>query len=311
MSKKDKKKQVNKESIFNYDDEVEDYTSNNLKRIQKEKRKKKKLIIKEQKRQKREQARKNVKFTQQEIRMVKKAQNILKGVCVLIVVVTIIILILLSPIFNIKKIEVKGNTSISEQEIISLLQIELNTNLFKERSSTIVERLKQNSYIGQVNIDRVIPSTLIITIKERTIKYLFELGDSYVYVDEQGYILEISKNNIEDKIKVKGYSTPEEELISGKRLCENDLDMLNVIGQIIKAAENNDIAYLITEIDISNSEDILLYLDSEQKIVHLGNKENLDIKMPYIKEIINKNKDIKGEIFVNVDLNTKWPYFRF
>ena len=316
MPRKGKKKTSNnRESIFNYDKEVKDLTPKQIKKIkkkkQKEAKKRKKQIIKEQKRQQWEENKRGVKLTPQEIRRVKKVERFLKIICLLILIITIIILFLLSPIFNIKKIEVTGNKTISEQEIVSLLGIGQDTNLFKEKTSVITEKLRQNPYIGKIGINRKIPSTLQITIEEREVAYLLEFGESFVYIDSQGYILEISKDNKEDKIKILGYDTQEDNLIPGKRLCDTDLDKLDTIGQILKSAENNEIANLITSIDMSNEEDILLYLDSEQKKVHLGNKMNMDIKMPYIKEIINKEKGNRGEIFVNMDLNTKRPYFRF
>ena len=313
MRKKDSKKKQ-KDSIFNYDEEVRDLTSRELDRIRKKKQKEsrnKKKSIKKIKREQEKKVRNVRKRTPKEIKRINKTKKIAKFMGLIIVILTTIVLFLLSPIFNIKKIEISGNERITEQEIISLLNIKENTNLFKERTNEINKKLSQNAYISNVSINRKIPSTLQITIQERKVAYLLEYGESYIYIDSQGYILEISKENIEDIVKITGYETPEEDRIAGNRICNEDLDKLNTISQILKAAENNEILQFITAIDISNEDDFILFLDLEQKKVHLGNKLNLDIKMPYIKEIIHKESGVRGEIFVNMDLNTKKAYFRF
>ena len=50
-------------------------------------------------------------------------------------------------------------------------------------------------------------------------------------------------------------------------------------------------------------------MKKEKKIVHLGDVTNLALKMLYVSDIINKEKD-EGEIFVNTDLENKGSIFR-
>ena len=51
-------------------------------------------------------------------------------------------------------------------------------------------------------------------------------------------------------------------------------------------------------------------MEGEQKYVYLGDKTSLDTKMLYVKVILEKEKEHAGEIFVNMDLNQKNPFFR-
>ena len=53
------------------------------------------------------------------------------------------------------------------------------------------------------------------------------------------------------------------------------------------------------------------YLDKENKTVHLGNSSQLKTKVLYIKEILEKEKEKEGIIFVNGDFTQKFKaYFR-
>jgi len=48
----------------------------------------------------------------------------------------------------------------------------------------------------------------------------------------------------------------------------------------------------------------------EKKTVHMGDNSNLSTKMLYIISILEENKGVEGEIFVNTDLSNKGAIFR-
>ena len=216
---------------------------------------------------------------------------------------------LLSSFFNIKKIEIVGNNKLTRDEAISLSQIEIEENTFKLSKNKIEKNIKQNAYVESVKIKRNLPSTILIEIEERVPTYMITFANAYAYINNQGYYVEISKEKLELPI-ITGYATKEEDIQLGERLCTEDLQKLDDILQIMKAAESNEIANIVTKINISDKQDYVLELKSEKKTVHVGDTSNLSTKMLYIKEIIEQNKKIEGEILVNTDLNNKWAIFR-
>ena len=216
---------------------------------------------------------------------------------------------LLSSFFNIKKIEIVGNNKLTRDEAISLSQIEIEENTFKLSKNKIEKNIKQNAYVESVKIKRNLPSTILIEIEERVPTYMITFANAYAYINNQGYFVEISKEKLELPI-ITGYATKEEDIQLGERLCTEDLQKLDDILQIMKAAESNEIANIVTKINISDKQEYVLELKSEKKTVHVGDTSNLSTKMLYIKEIIEQNKKIEGEILVNTDLNNKWAIFR-
>lgn len=235
--------------------------------------------------------------------------RIIKWITILLILIGGTIYFLLSPIFNIKNIEVKGNNKLTKEEIISLSQIQLEENTFKLVKNKVEKSVKQNSYIENVKVHRKLPDTVIIEVEERIPTYMIAFANAYAYINNQGYFLEISKDKIEVPL-ITGYSTKEEEIQEGSRLCLEDLQKLESVLQIVKAAESNELSSLITKINISNKQDYILELKSEKKSVHIGNTTNLSTKMLYIKSIIEQNKNIEGEILVNTDLSNKGAIFR-
>ena len=67
---------------------------------------------------------------------------------------------------------------------------------------------------------------------------------------------------------------------------------------------------MITKIDVSNNRNYTLILEGEQKTVYLGDCSDLNTKMLYLNGILNQTKNLAGEIFLNMDLNTDDAYFR-
>ena len=286
-----------------------------IEKLKKQKReaknKRKKEIIKQAKREEKERLkRQRPQITEKQARQIKKVKKALINVSLIILIITAITLFLLSPIFSIENISIKNNEKLSQEEIISLSQIEKGTNLFKIRNAEIKNNIKENAYVDEVKVNRILPNTIEITVTERQVAYLLEYGSSYAYIDEQGYILEISSENITDKIKIRGYKTTEDNIKPGNRLIKEDLNKLNDVAIITDTAKNSGINAQITSINIENQNEYSLYMESEKKTVHIGSISNLDTKMLYLQVMLEKEKDNEGEIFLNIDFKTKNPYFK-
>ena len=75
-------------------------------------------------------------------------------------------------------------------------------------------------------------------------------------------------------------------------------------------ANVRNIGTLITTIDITNDNEYTLYFESEQKTAYLGDCSDLETRMLYLATILERERGIPGEIFVNINLNTDDAFFR-
>lgn len=281
----------------------------------KEKRTKEKELAKIEKtqerlRKKRIKQTRKARMTEEEIRRNRRIKLVIKIFLILVVLVGLIIYIMLSPIFNIKNITVEGNSKIASQQIISLSKVTNDMNLFRVSNKDTIKAIKENPYIKTVSIKRNLPDTITFVVTERVATYMLEYGSSYAYIDNQGFILEMTSTKLDGAAKITGYETPQEDIVPGNRLCENDLNKLNTVLKITASAKNNEINNLITTINIEDETNYTLFLESERKTVYLGDCTNLDTRMLYVKAIIEREKNYAGEIFVNMNLNEKNPFFR-
>lgn len=239
----------------------------------------------------------------------KKFLNTLKYVFLGICVILAIVAAMMSPLFNIKLINVYGNEKITVDEIISLSQININENTYRTSMTKAKKKILENPYIEDVKIKRVLPDKVNIEITERKPSFMIEYGSGYVYINNQGYILEVADEKLDAPI-LQGEETLTEDFVPGKRLCLNDLNKLTTVIKIMEIAESNEISGLISRIDIANKQNYKIVFESENKVAYFGDSTDINTKILSIKSILEREKDVAGEIFVNMDLKTGYPTFR-
>ena len=218
--------------------------------------------------------------------------------CTILVIIAVL-LILNSPLFNVKNIVVEGNDTNSSEKIVSLSGLQTYTNIFKFNENDVLEKIKENAYIENVKIEKKLPSTVKIIVEERTPKYMLQFADSYVYINNQGYMLEISNEKLNIPILI-GFTTDLSNIKAGNRITIDDLKKMDMVIKIYEAAKSNGLADLVTK----------MYLETEGKKVYLGECSNLNTRILYLNSILEASKGKSGEIFLNMDLNEQNPYFR-
>lgn len=288
--------QRNKETFdetFDFDTETVIGMTNKNK-IKQEEQKKKEFIQQQRKRN----------------RLIKRIKRIGKAVIFLGILVGAIVFATCSPIFNIANIEVLNNNRVSSETVISLSGIQTNENIFRFIATKVSNQIKQNAYIEDVKIKRVLPNKVQFEITEREPDFCIPVLGEFAYINTQGYILEIAQNELNLPI-IYGIQTAEEKITVGNRIQEEDLVSLETVLKIMNVMKDAEVLDKVTSIDISNKSDYSIYMQEEKKTIYIGDGANLSNKMLYVKAILEKEKDVAGEIFANGDLNSNFKvYFR-
>ncbi len=291
--KRIKENKVEKEENFDLETETVIQMTNRNK-IKKEEERKRKISQEEKRRRKRN----------------KKIKFLLKTFLLLAIIIGGITFALVSPIFNIKDIQVANQNQVNVETIISLSELKTEENIFRFSKNKTANKIEENPYIKSAKIHRKFPSTVKIEVEEREHYYSADFLGKYAYLDKQGYILEIGEENKEKTI-LQGIKTPEDQVVEGNRLNEEDLEKLEDVIKIMNATKEYNLNDKVKSIDISNKNEYSIYLEEEKKKVYLGDNTNLSNKMLYANAIIEEEKGKAGEIFANGDLNQKFRvYFK-
>ncbi|GIM31999.1 cell division protein FtsQ/DivIB [Paraclostridium bifermentans] len=170
----------------------------------------------------------------------------------ILLVILFIYICISSSIFELKQIDVDGNSKITKSDIIKIGDIETGKNIFKYNLNDVEKKLLVNPYIKYVKVSRKFPDKLVITIKENSEYTIIKEGASYIYIGENGLVLSEQKD-------IKNKNIP---LVSGIEIKNKKLNT--------KIKINSD-----------KSNDIILAIDTLKK-------NNMSRKVESIK--INKNK---------------------
>lgn len=217
--------------------------------------------------------------------------------------------LLTSPSFNIQEISINGNSKLSSQQISALAEVQRGDNIFAKLNIVMKVKLKQNGYIEDVEINKIYPNKIEINIIERKQQFQIKTQDEgYIYIDEQGYILEYAKDKL-DVPTIVGMNITTSDLETLHRLSEEDLDKMENVLQIREQCKNIEIADKITQYEVSD--DYIINLENDGIAINLGDATNLKNRMYYVNAILKQEAGNKGVIYVNGDLNEGFSsYFR-
>ena len=244
------------------------------------------------------------------LKRIKRIKRIVKWTAIILIIVGGTTFAMVSPMFNIQDIQVNNINRISADTIISLSGLSKGQNIFRFLTNNIEENIKQEPYVDSVEIKRVLPNKIEINVTERERNFSLEFLNGYAYINNQGYILEISNDKAGLPV-LQGAVTPEEEIKAGNRLQKEDLEKLGTVIRIMDLCKANGLDSLITSIDMSDKNDYSIYMEQEKKTVYLGDESNLGDKILWVQPILEDNKGIEGEIYVNGDLNNDFkPRFK-
>ena len=248
---------------------------------------------------------------QREIELKKRKRRKIVFIIILIMtfVVGICTYLLTAEVFKIQSITITGNKELSQEDIYELVGIKIGDNIFSTFEIVTKVRLKQNGYIEDAKIKKIYPNKIEIEITERKKQFqvLTETG-CYIYIDEQGYLLDYSMDMLELPTII-GMEITEDKIDMINRLEKNDLEKMENILQIQAEAKEIGLVDAITKYQVED--EYIVGLESLGININLGDATNLKNRMFYVKAILEQENGNTGTIYINGNLDEGFiPYFR-
>lgn len=93
-----------------------------------------------------------------------------------------------SPVFRVQKIEISGTRRLSESEVILLMGVTRQTNIFSLNLATLEKQMTCHPWIAQASVKRVGTSTLVVTLVEQEALAIVTLGNQAgIVINTQGH----------------------------------------------------------------------------------------------------------------------------
>lgn len=94
-----------------------------------------------------------------------------------------------SQLFEIRQVEVTGATRLTAEQVISLAGVKDGETLLRVDGDEIEKNLMADPWIAGADVSRRLPSTLGITIQERTPAAVVDTGSTFWFVEAGGRVL--------------------------------------------------------------------------------------------------------------------------
>lgn len=102
--------------------------------------------------------------------------------------------VLTLPYFHIKEVKIEGLHRLSYQQLFREELIPPHTSIFEVDIRKLSQKIENNSVVKKVEIERRLPSALLIKVEERVPYACVKGVENFWQVDEEGVILERASN---------------------------------------------------------------------------------------------------------------------
>ena len=158
-----------------------------------------------------------------------------------------VIALLNSSLFDLKRIEVEGNSYFTSEQVIERSGAKIGKNLFFGIDKKDMQKaLFKDPYVKGLKISRKLPGTLVISLEERTEAAAFPYSDLFVITDPEGLVLRTTE--VEPKLPLLIGLTIK-SMDAGKALEVEENSILNDTLSLIAQMHKSDVYF--KKIDIS------------------------------------------------------------
>lgn len=211
------------------------------------------------------------------------------------IVLTILVLILggfaYCCTFTLKKVEVIGCDIVNEQAIVDAAEsrdFANNTILLY-----FINKFKPNwdiPFVAKVEMEFTNKNTITFVVYEKQLAGCVQFGNQYLYIDNDGYVLEASDGYIQKVPTITGIDF--EYYTQGEKLPVEDKSKFQTILTITQLIDKYDL--LIEDIQFTEDNGIeLMYKDI---LIELGSGEHLEVQMMNLGNILAGVEGMSGTL---------------
>lgn len=193
-----------------------------------------------------------------------------------------------TPIFNIKTINITGNSKLSSEQIMAQVDYANGKNLFRTSKRGLRRKLAELAYTDTAVIKkRPFPPSITIEITECQPVCQVNFSESFIVIDKNAKVLEKSPEKQEGVPVLEGISVisaNEDELIAFK-----DEETQKIVMSCIGNMEKADIIKDITTMSFEDMTNITFNYQNRLDVI-CGTHIDFQRKLALLKEAVNSNK---------------------
>ena len=222
----------------------------------------------------------------------KKLGRIIKGIVLFMIIFGVIIVrMLYMDILMLQNLEIEASEHITKKYFKDTTEITLNQNILRYNLNEKEQGIEEHPYVREVIIQRKLPDTLEIKLKEREEYAIIPYNGNYLFMDRELFLLRKSDSYIVGDLPVLREVQVQSADIGNEIITDNN-DQLRFSLDAYEALSISDISTDITEYYLV--EDQLIVETTEHIDIVLG----IDIDLPYTivatqqvyEDLLNRNQ---------------------
>jgi cell division septal protein FtsQ len=197
-----------------------------------------------------------------------------------------------SPL-QVGQIVVSGNVRLSTAEVEKMAHGLYGHSILTADLAACRRRLLQSPWVSDVALRRVLPSTIEVHVQERQPMGISRLGTQLYLIDRSGKVIDAFGPR---------YSEFDVPIIDGLVRVQRkgkpaiDVDRADLAARVLDSiATRKSIAKRVSQIDVSNANDVVVLLEDDPALLHLGDSHFVERLNTYL-EIASTVRDSFAEI---------------
>ncbi len=203
---------------------------------------------------------------------------------VLAVFLMIWVIIFELPFFNIAEIQIKGIDNLTEEQVLSMMTTQEGRNIFSFSESKCEKNISQNNYVEAVRVSRKLPNKVIVDINEYTLRGYVPYMGSYLFINEDGLILDIQKKITKQLPVVEGLKF--DNFNVGEVIKVDNPSAFKTMVELSRLFDKYKLLTDIIRVDVTNVNDVHLYVNKVD--VELGDMEDANRKILMLIEVLKQ-----------------------
>ncbi|MGH2688396.1 MAG: cell division protein FtsQ/DivIB [Actinomycetota bacterium] len=95
-----------------------------------------------------------------------------------------------SPVLDLRTVEVGGNTRVEARDVVVASRLSDDDHLLRISTAGVASSVRESPWVSDARVERILPSTVRITVVERSPASVVPVGTASWFVDREGVVLE-------------------------------------------------------------------------------------------------------------------------
>lgn len=184
------------------------------------------------------------------------------------------------PFMRVKNIYCYGNSKVTSDELVSASGFCIGNNIIRVNKAKALDEIAKLPYVKTVKIRRKLPSRINIAITECDVAAYAKLGDTYIYIDEDGKVLQESDVPPETASCVlSGVNVTKH--VPGQIISFKNEKQIAAYSTLVKALNKSGFNGIVTIIDLTDTQNLKFSVNNSLEVI-VGTTEDLDYKIDFL-----------------------------